>query len=105
MDNLDIKLEDELALVLVLGMMPLNVLTVSAAEAAADITVTIDTGASVTLRDTDADGFYEIGTADELYAFAAAINLGKYGINGELTADIVVNENVLTETGELNGDE
>ena len=61
------------------------------AAAAADITVTIDTGASVTLRDTDADGSYEIGTADELYAFAAAINSRKDGVNGELTAHIVVN--------------
>ena len=77
-----------LALVLVLGMMPLNVLTVSAAEAAADITVTIDTGASVTLKDTDSDGYYEIGTADELYAFAAAVNGGNRSANAKLTADI-----------------
>ena len=44
----------------------------SAAEAS-DLTVTIDTGASVTLKDADGDGYYDIGTADELYAFAAAV--------------------------------
>ena len=91
-----------LCLALVMSYVPMVSITVSAA--AADITVTIDTGASVTLRDADGDDYYDIGTADELYAFAAAINVGKYDINSELTADIVVNENVLTETGELNGD-
>ncbi len=74
------------------------------AYAADDLTVTIDTGASVTLKDTDSDGYYDIGTADELYAFAAMVNGGNNAINGELTANITVNENVLTEDGELNGD-
>jgi len=74
------------------------------AEAAADLTVTIDTGASVTLKDADGDGFYDIGTADELYAFEAAVNSGNPAINGELTANIVLNENVLKEDGTLNGD-
>ncbi|MBQ3497576.1 MAG: hypothetical protein IJA87_00450, partial [Clostridia bacterium] len=83
-------------------MLPLSVMPASA-SAAADLTVTIDTGASVTLKDTDADGYYDIGTADELYAFAAAINSGKDGVNGELTANIVVNKNVLTANGDLNG--
>ena len=70
-----------------------------------DLTVTIDTGASVTLKDTDGDGYYEIGTADELYAFAAAVkDAGDRAVNGELTADITVNEAVLTEGGTLNGD-
>ncbi len=78
------------------------------ATAADDLTVVI-TGAdgnpaSVTLQDADGDGYYDIGNADELYAFAAAVNGGNYSINGELTADIVVNENVLDENGELNGD-
>ncbi len=76
----------------------------SASAAATDITVTIDKGAEVTLKDTDADGFYEIGNANDLYAFAAAVDGGKYEINGELTANIVVNENVLTEDGKFNGD-
>ncbi|MBQ8237468.1 MAG: hypothetical protein IJZ39_04915 [Oscillospiraceae bacterium] len=61
-----------------------------------DITVTIDTGASVTLRDADRDDYYEISTADELYAFAAAVNGGDNAINGELTANIVVNEGTMT---------
>ena len=78
-------------------------LTASAA-AAEDISVTIDTGASITLRDTDGDGAYEIGNADELYAFAAAVNGGNTAINGELTANIVVNQNVLKDDGTLNGD-
>lgn len=78
--------------------------SITASAAATDITVTIDTGTSVTLRDADGDDYYDIGTADELYAFAAAVNRGNGAINGELTADITVNENVLTEDGELNGD-
>jgi len=69
----------------------------SASAAATDITVTIDTGAEVTLKDTDADGFYEIGNANDLYAFAAAVNSGNTAINGELTANIVVNEGTMTE--------
>ncbi len=77
--------------------------SITASAAATDTTVTIDTGTSVTLRDADSNGYYEIGTADELYAFAAAVNDGNYAINGELTADITVNENVLTSDGGLNG--
>ena len=73
------------------------------AAAAADLTVTIDTGGKVTLKDADGDGYYEISTADELYAFAAAVNGGNRAINGELTANIVVNPNVLTADGKLNG--
>ena len=74
------------------------------ASAAADyITVEIDTGAEVSIGDTDGNGAYEIGTADELYAFAAAVNGGNNTINAELTANIVVNENVLTEDNKLNG--
>ena len=66
------------------------------------ITVTIDTGAEITLYDTDGDSYYEIGTADELYAFAAAVNSGNITIiNGELTANIVVNANVLNADGSV----
>lgn len=74
---------------------PMSVISASA-ESASDITVAIDTGAEVTLKDTDADNYYEIGTADELYAFAYAVNGGNYSINGELTANIVVNEGTMT---------
>ena len=74
--------------------------TVSAeATQATDLTVTIDTNESVTLKDTDSDGFYEIGTADELYAFAAAVNGGNDTINGKLTADITVNPGTFDENG------
>ena len=97
----------------IMGLMLTLVITVSllglfsftaSASAAADFTVTIDTGESVTLKDADGDGCYDIGTADELYAFAAIINNGNDGVNGELTANIVVNKNVLTADGDLNGD-
>ena len=92
-----------LALVMMVSLLGLFSLTASA-EAAADLTVTIDTGASVILKDADGDGYYDIGTADALYAFAAAVNGGNTAINGELTANIVVNKNVLTADGKLNGD-
>ena len=92
-----------IALCLALVMSYVPMVSITASAAAADITVTIDTGESVTLRDADGDDYYDIGTADELYAFAAAINSGKNGVNGELTANIVVNKNVLTANGDLNG--
>lgn len=41
------------------------------------------------------DVFYKIGTADDLYSFACMVNNGGASINGMLTADIVVNENLL----------
>ncbi len=47
---------------------------------------------------------YLIGTADELYWFAKEVNSGNTAIHGKLTADIVINENVLAEDGSLNGD-
>ncbi len=91
-----------LALILAVGICFSAPVTITA-SAANDITVTIDTGASVTLKDADGDGYYDIGTADELYAFAAAVNGGKKTINVELTADITINENVPTADSELNG--
>lgn len=64
------------------------------AQGADDLTVTIDTGADVTIRDTDKDGSYEIATADELYAFAEAVNNGEPALNAELTSNIIVNSSV-----------
>ena len=90
-----------LALVMMIGSLSVFSVTASAAD---DITVNIDTSESVTLKDSDGDGAYEIGTADELYAFAAAVNGGNIAINGELIANITVNENVISENGTLNGD-
>ena len=90
------------AVIMALALLGVFALTVNAA--AADMTVTIDNGESVTLSDADGDGYYEIDSADQLYAFAAAVNGGQSSINGELTADIVVNENVLNDDGTLNGD-
>ncbi len=60
-------------------------LTVYAAD---DITVTIYNESEITLEDTDEDGYYEISSANELCAFAVAVNGGSKSINGELTADI-----------------
>ena len=81
------------AIIVLATMLGTFTLTSFAAE---DLTVTIDTGESVTLKDTDSDGYYEIGTADELYAFAAAVADGKNSIGVKLTANITVNEGVMT---------
>lgn len=90
-----------------LSLLPVNTAFAAQAEA---LTVTIDTG-SVTLQDTDGDGYYEIGTADELYAFSAVISDGSYnhngqycGINGKLTENITVNESVPDFDGTYEGD-
>ncbi len=75
--------------------------------ASCDVTVvdgpkaTIDNGKTVCLADKDGDGFYEIGTADQLYAYAAILRNGETEINGELTTDITVNERVLDADREL----
>ncbi|MBQ8486273.1 MAG: InlB B-repeat-containing protein, partial [Prevotella sp.] len=50
----------------------------------------------------DADGYYLIGTAAELYGFAEIVNNGNATANAKLTADITVNENVLDANGEAN---
>jgi len=50
----------------------------------------------------DANGYYLIGTAAELYGFAELVNNGNATANGKLTADIVVNEKVLDANGEAN---
>ncbi|MBQ7376131.1 MAG: hypothetical protein IJW52_04560, partial [Clostridia bacterium] len=47
--------------------------------------------------DSDGDGYYEIDNAGKLYWFAGQVNGGNNAINGKLTANIVVNEGVLTE--------
>ena len=83
-----------LAVVMALAIFGVLSLTVNAAEAADDLTVTMGTE-SVVLEDTDGNGFYEIDSVEKLYAFAAAVNGGNATINGELTQDITVNTNVL----------
>ena len=50
----------------------------------------------------DGDGNYLIGNAAELYGFADLVNNGNKTANAKLTADIVVNENVLDANGEAN---
>lgn len=84
----------------------LSVMSSGVTLAATPITVTIDTGASITLSDADNDDFYEIATPDELYAFMAHVNAGNGNeyINAKLTADIVVNRGVLNADGTLSAD-
>ena len=96
------RLSAILAVVMVFTLFSIFSLMVNAA-AATDLTVTLDTK-TVVLKDTDGDGFYEIGSADALYAFAAAVNSGSTAIDGELTTNITVNTGVLTKEGALNGD-
>ena len=50
------------------------------------------------------NGVYQIANVAHLYWFSYWVNEGNATTKGVLTADIVVNENVLTEDGELNGD-
>ena len=42
------------------------------------------------------NGYYEIDNAGKLYWFASCISSGHTSINAELTANIVVNESVIT---------
>ena len=69
------------------------------------------TAASVTITPkvpSKVDSCYQISSAEELYGFGAIVNGNMSGIEkdsaacGELTNDIVVNENVLDENGNLN---
>ncbi|MBO7432258.1 MAG: hypothetical protein J6U13_00750, partial [Salinivirgaceae bacterium] len=48
-------------------------------------------------------GYYAISNSGELYWLANEVNNGNATINAVLTADIVVNENVLNADGTLNG--
>jgi hypothetical protein len=53
---------------------------------------------------TQVGGVYQIGTAEQLYWFANYVNAQKWDertMNAVLTADIVLNENLLDENGEL----
>ena len=63
------------------------------------------TSISPTTPTQDADSCYQISTADELYGFAnivnSASNFTYFSGCAKLTADIVVNENLLTADGEL----
>ena len=54
-------------------------------------------------KPTLSSGWYLIDNAGKLYWFAEAVNTGNTTISGKLTADIVVNENVLKADGTLNG--
>ena len=93
-----------IALITVFTLLGVFPLMVSAGESTTLSNITVDIGTEyVTLSDGDKDGFYDIKDADDLYAFAAAVNGGKNDINGELTANITVNSSVLDANGDLNG--
>ena len=53
---------------------------------------------------TAVDSLFEIYTVEDLYEFARIVNSGKKGQNARVMNDIIVNENVLDEEGNLNGD-
>lgn len=59
-------------------------------------------GFAETLLSVDGEGYYLISTANDLYLFAEIVNGGYEDANAKLVCDIVVNENVLGENGELN---
>jgi hypothetical protein len=56
-----------IALCLALIMSYVPMVSITASAAATDITVTIDTGTSVTLRDADSNGYYEISKGGQLF--------------------------------------
>ena len=74
--------------------MLLLVMMLTTATAWAQTTITQTTPSQ------DGDGYYLIGNAAELYGFAELVNDGNKTANAKLTADIVVNENVLDANGE-----
>ena len=74
--------------------MLLLVMMLTTATAWAQTTITPTTPSQ------DGDGNYLIGNAAELYGFAELVNDGNKTANAKLTADIVVNENVLDANGE-----
>lgn len=65
------------------------------------------TNVSATIPELE-DGCYKIGSAAELYGFAAVVNgtgtERKQDACGKLTADIIVNEHVLDSNGSLSGE-
>lgn len=69
---------------------------------ASDVTVSATYTFTVVTPQLDSDGNYLIGTAAELYGFAQLVNGGNSTANAKLTADIVVNENVLAANGDAN---
>ena len=69
---------------------------------ASDVTVSATYTFTVVTPQLDSDGYYLIGIAAELYGFAQLVNNGNATANAKLTADIVVNENVLAANGDAN---
>lgn len=93
-----------LCLCMVLPCLPVSVF--AAGEAETDCTVdgcgghyengfcTAD-GTHYQAAEKNAGGYYEISNAGQLYWFAAQVNGGEWSLNGKLTADITVNENLV----------
>lgn len=79
-----------LTLVMVAGLLSSFTLTARAEENLTDSTT------NVTLIP-NAEGYYQIGTANEMVAFANLVNAGNTKINGILTADITLNENLISK--------
>ena len=67
---------------------PSNTFKSFTASAADELTVVIDNGSTIIRRGKDNNGYYDIGTADKLYAFAAIVNGSNNSINAELTDNI-----------------
>lgn len=65
--------------------------------------VTSDNCSSLGLS-SDFIGYYAIGNMGQLYWFADYVNAGNDTANAVLTSDITINNNVLNDSGELNGD-
>ena len=103
-----------LAAVLLIAMICTFVLMAGAQEgdacaSTADCTGTYENGICTECdayepANVNAEGYYEISNAGQLFWFAAEVNSGRTDINGELTANIVINEDVLGADGTLNGD-
>ena len=85
-----------LVVVMLMSMIAVGTFTTSAATS---FTAEIASGETITVTDSDDDGYYEIYTADELEAFSVKVTsttaaYRKY--NAILMADIVYNEGVMT---------
>ena len=105
-----------IAMIMVIALVPVLVLTVSAADnrcQTGDCSGTYENGfCSVnkthyqspdTMKGNGtAAKPYEISNAGQLYWLREKISSGNYGVYAKLTADIIVNQNVLNEDGTLN---
>ncbi len=92
-----------ITLVLCIGLVSIFSVNASAAETTTSDPYSGTMATSFTVGDGTEGSPYEIDTAEELYYFASLVNDGETGIHAKLTANIVVNENVLDTNGTLIG--